>query len=692
MIAVRVALAALVLTPAVLPAQSAEAVIDGRMHHLRSGQVREWASFPVTAEGPALVVAFTARTTTGGERTLRLRHRDLKQAWRVLMNGTEIARLPPDENDMITYWSVPAGVVKEGPNELRVAGPTGGASDDVMVGEIALLDRSRTAALSEGRLSVSVTDKASGRALPSRVTFTDERGVLITSGSTSDGHSAVRPGVVYTGTGQIDIALPAGRYVVYAGRGFEYGIASARVTVTAGRTATRALAISREVDTSGWAAMDTHIHTVTHARHGDAAIEEQMQAIAGEGIELPVSTEHNLRIDFDRPAVAAGVRQHFTPLVGSEVTTGAGHFNVWPLLPTGPAVNERASDWTALAATISAVAGDPVVILNHGRDLHAKFRPLDPIRHVGLTGERLDGATLPANAMEVVNSGAVLTDALGLVEDWMGLLNRGRSVVPVGASDSHDVARHFVGQARTYVAAADGDPGRINVDEVTANVRRGRVLVSYGLLTEARVAEAGPGEIARPGAGDLRVQVRVQGPAWTRADRLAVFANGVLMRTERVRDTGKAGPKWEGEVRLGRPKGDVVVVVVATGPGVTMPYWPTASPYQPTSIDFTPYVMGVSGAVFVDVDGSGKFESAFAQAERLVTGTADLADLARRLSGYDRAVAAQAASLLRARDPAGFRGAVQTLAGSATPEVAAGLREYLVATDPKVGANLLLER
>ena len=95
MIAVRVALAALALTPAVLPAQSAEVVIDGRMHHLRSGQVREWASFPVTAEGPALVVAFAARTTPAGERTLRLRHRDLKQAWRVLMNGTEIARLPP---------------------------------------------------------------------------------------------------------------------------------------------------------------------------------------------------------------------------------------------------------------------------------------------------------------------------------------------------------------------------------------------------------------------------------------------------------------------------------------------------------------------------------------------------------------------------------------------------------------------
>jgi hypothetical protein len=59
-----------------------------------------------------------------------------------------------------------------------------------------------------------------------------------------------------------------------------------------------------------------------------------------------------------------------------------------------------------------------------------------------------------------------------------------------------------------------------------------------------------------------------------------------------------------------------------------------------------------------------------------------------RLAGYDRAAVAQAASLLRARDPVGFRAAVQTLLESATPDVAAGLREYSRATDPKVGANL----
>jgi hypothetical protein len=120
-------------------------------------------------------------------------------------------------------------------------------------------------------------------------------------------------------------------------------------------------------------------------------------------------------------------------------------------------------------------------------------------------------------------------------------------------------------------------------------------------------------------------------------------------------------------------------VAVALGSGVTAPYWPTAAPYQPTSTEFTPYTLGVSGAVFVDVDGNGRFDSASSQAERLVARDADLAALAGRLAGYDRAVAAQVASLLRARDPAGFDAAIATLLESATPEPAAGLRAYTTA-------------
>ena len=98
---------------------SADLVITGRMHHLRSGEEREWAEFPERAEGKDLVLTFQAKPN-GGEHTLRLRHRDLKQSWRVTVNGKEIAQLPFDEAEMVTYWTLSPGTLREGANELRI--------------------------------------------------------------------------------------------------------------------------------------------------------------------------------------------------------------------------------------------------------------------------------------------------------------------------------------------------------------------------------------------------------------------------------------------------------------------------------------------------------------------------------------------------------------------------------------------
>src|SRR5205085_787570 len=43
-------------------------IIDPRMHHLRWGEGREWAEFPVEAEGTGYVVSFDAHAGGGGVR------------------------------------------------------------------------------------------------------------------------------------------------------------------------------------------------------------------------------------------------------------------------------------------------------------------------------------------------------------------------------------------------------------------------------------------------------------------------------------------------------------------------------------------------------------------------------------------------------------------------------------------------
>src|SRR5207249_8488164 len=137
------------------------------------------------------------------------------------------------------------------------------------------------------------------------------------------------------------------------------------------------------------------------------------------------------------------------------------------------------------------------------RDRHGDFRPFGPEHHNALTGENLDGWVLRANAMEVINSGAQQTDVLRPYRDWFGLLNRGLFLTPVGASDSHDVSRFLVGQARTYIRCRDDAPGNIDVPEAVTQLLAGRVLVSLGLLAEITInGKYGPGDLV-PATGEV---------------------------------------------------------------------------------------------------------------------------------------------------------------------------------------------
>ena len=40
---------------------------------------------------------------------VRLRQQDVKQTRRHPLNGKELAKLPPDENDQVLYFPIPAG-------------------------------------------------------------------------------------------------------------------------------------------------------------------------------------------------------------------------------------------------------------------------------------------------------------------------------------------------------------------------------------------------------------------------------------------------------------------------------------------------------------------------------------------------------------------------------------------------------
>lgn len=589
------------LLPATLPAQEpGPLTLEAGRQHLRAGTRPEWSETAAAPHTREMRVGFTAPRGNEGEWTLSVRQEGVRRGWRVWMNGVEVGRLHEDENPMTVAFAIPPGAVSAGDNVLHIE-PLDTLPDDVVVGPVILAPVPRREHLAAATLVVAVREEDGGQ-LPARITIVDEHGALRETGAKSGGLLAVREGVVYSGDGRAVIPLPAGRYTVHATRGFEYSVDSAAVDVRPGQRVEQSFTLRREVPTAGWISADTHVHTLTHSGHGDASIEERVITVAGEGLELPVLTDHNVHADLEPAARALGMRRWFTPIRGNELTTPVGHFNLFPVAPGAAVPPAQLDDWDAVARAIGGVEGVRTVVLNHARDVHAGFRPLDAAGR--LPGDRSGDAAwrLPAIAMEVVNSGAQLSDPLTLARDWMGLLRRGYRLTPVGASDSHDVSRYVVGQGRTYIRAEDADPGAIDVGAVVERFNAGAVTVSFGLLAEIVVGDGyGPGETLPAGGADeeIEVAVRVLGPAWTRATAVTLYLDGEPLRTAEIADPGTPGVKWSGSWRVTRPPEGGFLVAIAEGSDPERLFWPIAKPYQATSPDVEARVFGVTGAVWL---------------------------------------------------------------------------------------------
>ncbi|QDV49435.1 CehA/McbA family metallohydrolase [Gimesia fumaroli] len=668
------ALMSLAIAGAVIAEESV--IVTSKLTHLRNSGDREWATFPETGQKKELSIPFEAKVNQR-EGTLLLRQQDVKQTWNVELNGTVLGKLVPDANDQQLLLKVPPKTVKAGKNQLRIYQAGKQIADDIRVGEIVYFDEPKRDVLSEAQLSIEVVDGKSDKPLPCRVTIVNTDKTLVATTAESNERQAVRTGVIYLSEGKTQFHMPAVHYTIVAGRGFEYGIDFRPIQLAAGEKKKVQLKINREVDTMGYVSSDTHIHTLTHSGHGDCSMAERMITLAGEQIEFPIATDHNKQIDYEPLSRKLKVRRYFTPVIGNEVTTKWGHFNVFPVQAEGPIPDYKLSAWNEIFDSIYETPNVKVAILNHARDIHSKYRPFDRKNHLSQTGENLDGWRLRANAMEIINSGATQTDFMQLYHDWFGALNRGTFLTPVGCSDSHDVSRYIVGQARTYIQTEDKDPSKINVGQTIQNFVDGKVLLSYGLFTQIKVnGKYGPGELV-PASDDLKVSLTVSGPSWVTADQISLYANGELIRREDIQSKDQGGVKWQGTWKLKQFPHDCHLVAIATGPGVSDAYWPLAKPYQPDSPEFQSHVVGSTGAVWIDTDGDGKKTPAYAYAERLVKEhKGNLNALLKSLANYDLAVSQQVASLLRADGKSPFDPELTKLLQDAAKQVQIGFALY----------------
>jgi hypothetical protein len=674
--------AILLLSLPPIDVHAAETILLKETVHLGTPGFPEWTHFEDSEpHGRQLDLKFEARRNEE-ESTLFIRQKDVKYPWSVKLNGRSIGSLDNMEVELVTPFKVAPGLLRDGENLLSIIPPK--STDDILVGEIVLNDHPSAESLNRCSVSVSITEQTGNDnvAVPCRITIADEQGALIPVDTnpeetlptgrgvieTKPGQRlAVRTGVIYTPDGKARFGLRPGKYTIYASRGFEYSAATNHVNLAEGDSLDLKMKIRREVPTDGWVAADCHIHNLTFSGHGDATIDEGMITIAGEGIEFAVATDHNYHTDYTETVRKLALSDRFTSVVGDEVTTKTGHFNAFPVAPGSSLPDHKLTDWTELMRSIRERTQARVIVLNHPRNVHSGFSPVDPKHFRQATGENLRGAPYSFEAMEIVTSAALQSDYMDPIRDWFGLLNHGLRITGVGSSDTHYVSRMILGQGRSYVKANDRDPANLDVAQVVRGYREGRTSVSMGLFVDAHVGDQ-PGEPSkRFGMGDLATglgpkslfSVAVTGPSWVQPTResptrIRIFMNGVSefgysALPQNPADLNKGSAGFVLKEQSATPKHDFWIVAVATAPGVTAPFWAIPRPYQPSSKTWTSNVIGVTNPIYVDGDGDGKYTSPRGYAKTLHRKHKnDLRALFEELSDYDQAVAAQVAGLLHA--------------------------------------------
>ncbi|WP_437620505.1 hypothetical protein [Sorangium sp. So ce1151] len=345
-------------------------------------------------------------------------------------------------------------------------------------------------------------------------------------------------------TGELQLSLPPGRFRVVASRGPEYALAQATVDVTDGTRSRLDLTLERVVDTPGYIACDLRQHT---AQSADAGVGTAARIVSNavEGVECAVSSEHNLATDLRRDIAALRLEAKLRMLPGVELTSGRsgagiGSLSVFPLGREAAAPREGALRWVDGTAVdilreVRSLPGERVVQVSRrhggGSPLHASGAPPSaPDQGPSLLAQIVgDGAG--ADAVEVWTGREAAARDRALEELW-ALLRASRPVTPTATSDTHGLLGAEAGYPRTYIAVADDDPGRLDVADLVAGLRRRRdVVITNGPFVTMRLGDTRQGGVAsaRRGSrgGPLSLSIRVERAPWVDARELHVLVGGV---------------------------------------------------------------------------------------------------------------------------------------------------------------------
>jgi hypothetical protein len=417
------------------------------------------------------------------------------------------------------------------------------------------------------------------------------------------------------------VAVPPGRYRVFATRGPEFSATETRLALSPGETVVLAIEPpQRALETPGWISSDFHVHAAPSPDTA-LALPARLASFAAEGAEVLVATDHDRITDYAPLIQQLGLAGRMASIAGSEITSEVrtdvapftiGHANAFPL-PLDPlayregVVPSEGRRWRDVIADVRALGGERVMQLNHARAADGSLQARAFFSHLGSVGEPYD-PSLPLtsgrnavlverdpisglrdidfDAMELLN-GARVEAYPALREDWFSLLRQGVVLTATANSDSHTLLK-LVAVPRNYVAAPGDGIGDFDPAAFVRAIREGRCFGTTGPLVEVTLGEAGIGDRFRGREGLLRLRVRAA--PWVPVSQARIYVDGRLVRSEPVAAGGQL------EIPLRFERDGFVTVEVEGAPDAT---------YSALLPRFTP--LAFSNPIFVDADGDDRW-------------------------------------------------------------------------------------
>jgi hypothetical protein len=406
--------------------------------------------------------------------------------------------------------------------------------------------------------------------------------------------------------GEAELRVPAGTYDVWISHGPEWDTSRERITIKPGSETELDVKLHHSVETPGWISGDFHVHAAA-SLDSRVPMRDRVHQFVADGVDLIVSTDHNVIADYAPVIAELGVRDLLASATGDEITTRTwGHFGSFPLPPEDGelghgAITTGKNTPKQIFADVRKKAPTALIDIHHPRLEHGKIGYFHLAELDETTGiAKRPGFSFDFDAIEVLN-GYQDPDRKSLqrvIGDWVAFLDAGKHVAATGNSDTHHMTFNLGGFPRNYVAVPDVPLAKLDPNVVAAAVKAGHSFITTGPIVEANVEGKSYGDTVTVKGGKFNLVVKVRAANWVVPSKITILGPGGVELTSQKIATTTNIVRFEQTIPLAL-KTDGYVIIRIDG----------EHPMAPNCGDegsFPVYPFALTNPIWIDVDGDGK--------------------------------------------------------------------------------------